>query len=274
MFQTSYSGHGVPDHRVQRLPGLGEPDDDRHLVLRRGRGGVTEDPTITAPANRPASRQSPRHRSLPGKRTGRASAGGFVAAILTCGLAKHKDQLRDVLVRLLQSTRAVVQSANGNARADACPRHPTCRGGGGTRRHARRQRRRRRERVIRRGRYESHLFAVDLRGRGTTAPAHDRHVPRHLATRVARTARSSRSSARIPATTTRRTRLCIVSMAGGRVRDARPTGSAPGFGAIAEIAWSPDGSRLAFTAARRPAAISIVGDRPAAGSKQARDRRS
>ena len=56
------------------------------------------------------------------------------------------------------------------------------------------------------------------------------------------------------------THLCLVPTAGGRVRRVRTTG----YGSVSEVAWSPDGSRLAFTAEVDPPRF-LVGDVPALG---------
>lgn len=63
--------------------------------------------------------------------------------------------------------------------------------------------------------------------------------------------------------------LCTVPIGGGRVRRWAPRGRTPGFGAIGEIAWSPDGTSIAFTAEVDPPRF-LVGDRPPVGSAAAR----
>lgn len=63
--------------------------------------------------------------------------------------------------------------------------------------------------------------------------------------------------------------LCTVPIGGGRVRRWAPRGRAPGFGAIGEIAWSPDGRSIAFTAEVDPPRF-LVGERPPVGSAASR----
>ena len=64
-------------------------------------------------------------------------------------------------------------------------------------------------------------------------------------------------------------RLCVVPTKGGTVRVLAPKGSDPGFGAIGEPLWSPDGTRLAFVAEVDPPRL-ITGDRPPIGSAASR----
>jgi dipeptidyl aminopeptidase/acylaminoacyl peptidase len=124
-------------------------------------------------------------------------------------------------------------------------------------------------RTIRRNAYESHLHLVPLAA-GRTRRLTDGRVrdtsPR-LSPDAARVAflRTDPDDDDAPA------RLCVTTVEGGRVRPLAPIGAAPGFGAIGELAWSPDGSRLAFTAEVDPPRT-IVGDRPPVGSAASRRR--
>ncbi len=127
-------------------------------------------------------------------------------------------------------------------------------------------------RTVRRGRYEKHLYVVDLT---------DRSAPRRLTEgRVSdRSPRLSPDGAIVaflrsdPDDTDAPAALCTVPVRGGRVRRRSPQGSAPGFGAIGELAWSPDGRSIAFTAQVDPPRF-VVGDRPAIGSAAARSPRA
>jgi dipeptidyl aminopeptidase/acylaminoacyl peptidase len=123
-------------------------------------------------------------------------------------------------------------------------------------------------RVVRRGEYEGHLFVVDLERRTT---------PRRLTTgRVRdswpRVSPDGRSVAFVRSWVDdddRPAELCTVRVRGGRVRVVAPHGASPGFGSVDELAWSPDGSRIAFVAAVDPPRF-VVGARPAIGTKAAR----
>lgn len=121
-------------------------------------------------------------------------------------------------------------------------------------------------RTIRRDRYETHLWAVDLAGRAR---------PRRLTTGAVRDgspciAPDGRSVAFVrgdAADDDAPNRLCVLNLRTGGVRtvaDARP-----GIGSIGEAVWSPDGSRLAFTAEVDPLRF-VAGDRPVVGSKASR----
>ncbi|MFP5487568.1 MAG: TolB family protein, partial [Acidimicrobiia bacterium] len=123
-------------------------------------------------------------------------------------------------------------------------------------------------RIVRRGGYESHLYVVDLTRRA---------VPRRLTTGRVRDTwpRVSPDGRRVAFIRSwvddddRPAALCIVPVAGGRIRAVVPRGSTPGFGSVEELAWSPDGSRLAFVAAVDPSRF-VVGERPAIGTRAAR----
>jgi dipeptidyl aminopeptidase/acylaminoacyl peptidase len=124
--------------------------------------------------------------------------------------------------------------------------------------------RRRRRRLV----YESHLYVVDL--------ADDR-APRRLTTGVVRDTnpRCSPDGASVvflrsnPVDDDAPTQLCIVAIDGGRVRVLAPSGRRPGFGAISEVEWSPDGTRLALVAAVDPPRT-IIDPRPPIGSAASR----
>ena len=119
-------------------------------------------------------------------------------------------------------------------------------------------------RTIRRDRYESHLYVVDLEGNRAPGRLTDGRV-RDTSPRVSpdgsRVAflRSDPDDDDVP------NRICTVSLAGGKLRTIAPVGSLPGFGGIGELVWSPDGRSIAFTADVDPARF-IVGDRPPIGS--------
>lgn len=122
-------------------------------------------------------------------------------------------------------------------------------------------------RVVRRGEYESHLHLVDLTGRAaphrlTTGRVRDSWPRVSPDGRLIAFIRSWVDDER-PAD------LCVMPILGGRVRRLAPRGGSPGFGAIEELAWSPDGSRLAFVAPVDPPRF-VVGDRPPVGSRAER----
>ena len=125
-------------------------------------------------------------------------------------------------------------------------------------------------RSVRRGTYVAELVVVATAGGGrpralTTGRVLDRS-PR-VAPDGSRVAflRSNPDDEDAPAV------LCTVPIGGGRVRRWAPRGRTPGFGAIAEIAWSPDGRSIAFTAEVDPPRF-VVCERPPVGSSAARSK--
>lgn len=123
-------------------------------------------------------------------------------------------------------------------------------------------------RTVRRGEYESHLHVVDLVRRAAPRRVTSGRVrdgwPRFSPDgRTIAFVRSWVDDQDRPAA------LCTVPVGGGRVRTVVPRGAAPGFGAVDEVAWSPDGSRLAVVAAVDPPRF-VVGERPAVGTAAAR----
>ena len=115
----------------------------------------------------------------------------------------------------------------------------------------------------RRDEYEGHLSRRRSRTSLGTAAPDLRPGSRHLAPRLARP-----SDGRVrPVVGRRRPSGGAVHDAGGwRARAGdRSARIEPGFGSIDEVAWSPDGTRLAFVAAVDPPRF-VVGDRPTVGS--------
>lgn len=123
-------------------------------------------------------------------------------------------------------------------------------------------------RIVRRGEYEGHLHAVDLRRRSAPRRLTSGRV-RDTWPRVSPDGRSVAFVRSWVDDEDRPSALCVVPLAGGRVRELAPVGRRPGFGSIGELAWSPDGLRLAFTAEVDPPR-SIVGDAPPVGARTRR----
>lgn len=121
-------------------------------------------------------------------------------------------------------------------------------------------------RIVRRGRYESNLWLVDLVGRArprplTTGRVRDGSPAVSPDGRTVAFVRSEVDDDEAP------NHLCTVSIATGSVRTV--AGGTTGIGSVGEPAWSPDGTRLAFTAEVDPLRF-VVGERPPVGSKAAR----
>lgn len=115
-------------------------------------------------------------------------------------------------------------------------------------------------------RYHRHLWWVDLDGarspRRLTSGAVSDGSPRvSPGGRVVAFVRSDAADDDAP------DHVCTLTLATGALR--RVAGGTTGIGAIGEIAWSPDGRRLAFTADVDPLRF-VVGDRPAVGSAASR----
>ena len=119
-------------------------------------------------------------------------------------------------------------------------------------------------RTIRRDRYESHLHVVELAGSRTTRRLTDGRV-RDTSPRVSPEGSLVAFLRSDPDDDDAPNRICTVGLEGGKVRTIAPAGSTPGFGAIGELAWAPDGRSIAFTADVDPPRF-IVGDRPPIGS--------
>lgn len=123
-------------------------------------------------------------------------------------------------------------------------------------------------RVVRRGEYEGHLFAVDLARRRRPLRLTEGRV-RDTSPRVAPDGRRVAFVRSWVDDDKRPAEVCTVPVTGGRVRTIAPRGARRGVGAVSEVAWSPDGSRLAFVAEVDPPRT-IVGRRPQLGSTAAR----
>ena len=121
-------------------------------------------------------------------------------------------------------------------------------------------------RIVRRGRYETHLWVVDLAGRSrprqlTTGDVRDGSPVVSPDGRAVAFVRSDAHDHDAP------NHSVCASLRTSRVRTL--AGGTPGIGSIGEVAWSPDGSRLAFTAAVDPLRF-VVGERPVVGTKASR----
>ncbi len=119
-------------------------------------------------------------------------------------------------------------------------------------------------RSIRRRRYESHLFVVDLDRRARPRRLTDGRV-RDTWPRVSPDGANVAFLRSDPDDEDAPTRICVVAISGGKPRTLAPVGATPGYTGVGELAWSPDGGSLAFTADVDPPRF-IVGERPAIGS--------
>ncbi len=128
------------------------------------------------------------------------------------------------------------------------------------------------KRVIRRrsGRlcYESHLYVIDLE-RGASPRRLTDGVVRDAFPRMSPDGRFVAFLRSDPIDDDAPTLLCVIAAGGGRPRVLAPKGRAPGLASISELAWSPDGARLAFVASVDPPRT-LIGERPPIGSAATR----
>ena len=121
-------------------------------------------------------------------------------------------------------------------------------------------------RTVERNGYVSHLWLVAA-GRPRdrhAATAHDGSRPRQPAADLARRPDASRSPARLPEDAERHSSL----RAARPRRGGRPRRCADGPRPVGEVAWSPDGRRLAFTAEVGPPRFLVEGRRATAGPRR------
>ena len=116
--------------------------------------------------------------------------------------------------------------------------------------------------------YESHLYSVDLTARLRPRPVTEGRV-RDWSPRIAPDGRHLAFLRSDPSADDAPTELCVMRIGAPDARLLAPKVSTPGFGDISELAWSPDGSRLAFVAPVDPPRW-IIGDHPPVGSKAGR----